>query len=254
MKVMQKVSVVLILLMIALVSIAVISPITTSLETHSEAIKQLDEEVDMVLKLTAGATGVSAVLTILPDDQCTPIASELAELAKAFLVVLSALYLEKYLISMVGFASFSIIIPAACALWGVGFFAERKVFKTIAYKLAIFALILYVAIPVSVSISSKIYNNYESSFEETLNQAERVTIGEEDANADKSVVERFTEWISNAAMTVVEYVTNLLSRFVDSIAVMLVVSCLIPVLVIFLFWMVVKIIFNINEKGITVIK
>lgn len=249
MKMLQKISVVLVLLVIALVSIAVVSPITTKLETHSEAIKQLDEEVDMVLKLTAGATGVSAVITLLPDDQCTPIASELAELAKCFLIVLSALYLEKYLITMVGFASFSLIIPGACALWGTGHFTDKKWLKSIAYKLAIFAVALYVVIPISVRVSERIYSNYETSFEETLNQAERVTIGKDDVNTDKGVVERFTDWISSAAMTVVEYVTSLLSRFVDSIAVMLVVSCLIPILVIILFWLLVKVIFNINEKG-----
>ena len=53
-------------------------------------------------------------------------------------------------------------------------------------------------------------------------------------------------WIENAAGTIVEYVTGLLSRFIEAIAVMIVTSCLIPILVIIFFIFLMKILFNVD--------
>ena len=258
--ILKKIMIVLALAAVALLSVNKLAPYSADPATHAHSIEQLDKEIDSVLKLSAGATGVSAAISLLPGDACTPISTQFADLVKYFLIVLSALYLEKYLVTLVGTVSFAFIIPLACAILACGLVFGKERLKVLSVKVALSAFALYLVIPVSVITSEAVYSSYESSLESTLDSANEITIEDDDA----SVVERFTSWIENAAVTVVDYVTDLLSRFVEAIAVMLVTSCLIPILVVLLFVWVEKLIFRndvyplvadgikINESGKTV--
>lgn len=238
----KKITLVLLLITIALISIVKITPVTTNEETHRHTIEQIDREIESVLKLTAGATGASAGISLLPDDQCTPIAEQFAELAKYFLVVLSALYLEKYLVTLLGYVSFSFIIPFACALLSGGIIFNREKIRSLSYKLFVTALAVFLAIPISVKTSEAIYDTYEGTIEQTISTADEISIVDEDAGA----IEKFVSWIENAAGTIVDYVTGLLSRFIEAVAVMLVTSCLIPILIIVFFAWLIKVFFKID--------
>lgn len=128
-KVMKKILIALALVLVAVISITKATSAATDPDKHEEIISQIDNEISTVLKLTAGAAGASAVVSLLPDDACTPIADELAEFSAYFLIVLSALYLEKYLVTVLGYASFSFLIPLACILWGFGYFVKKGTAK-----------------------------------------------------------------------------------------------------------------------------
>lgn len=243
-KVMKKILIALALVLVAVISITKATSAATDPDKHEEIISQIDNEISTVLKLTAGAAGASAVVSLLPDDACTPIANELAEFSAYFLIVLSALYLEKYLVTVLGYASFSFLIPLACILWGFGYFVKKGTAKSVAYKLLICAIAIYLMIPVSARVSQLIYSNYETSIESTIEESNRISVSE--AGDDAGLLEKFKTWISNAALTVSEYVTGLLSRFVDALAVMLVTSCLIPILVVLFFAWLIKALFNVQ--------
>lgn len=242
MKIYRKITAVLALIAFALFSVSRITPMTTDVKTHEHSIDQIDKEIDSVLKLTAGATAASAGISLLPDDSCTPIAQQFAELAKYFVVVLSALYLEKYLVTLLGVVSFLYIIPSACVILCAGIICNRARLISLSARLIVTALAIYFTIPLSVCVSEKIYNTYENSIEETIISADRISIVSE----DEGVIDKFISWIANAAGTVVDYVTSLLSRFIEAIAVMIVTSCLIPILVIVFFLWIIKVLFSLN--------
>ena len=103
-------------ILVALASIFVIAGYAASPEFHAATIASLDEKTGTVLELTAASTAASAAITLLPGDTATPIADKLAELSSYFLIVISAIYLEKYLTTITGYAAFVILIPAACLL------------------------------------------------------------------------------------------------------------------------------------------
>ena len=248
MEILKKSAIGLLLAAVALFSIAVITPAAVKQSNHMHTYEQLDKEISNTLKLTAGATAVSAVITLLPDDTCTPIAEQFAELGTYFVVVLSALYLEKYLITILGFVAFSILIPLVCLIFGIGIIGKKEKANLFALKLGIFAILIYFLIPISVKTSEAIYNTYESTLEDTLTTATEITVTDEDAGA----VEKFLSWIKNAAVTVVDYVTDLLSRFVEAVAVMMVTSCLIPILVVLLFSWLMKLLFKIDISFIDI--
>ena len=84
-------------LIIALLSVFVFARFTTSTEYHAKTIQSLNEKKTTVMELTAASTAASAAITLIPGDTGTPIAEKLADLSSYFLVVLCALFLEKYL-------------------------------------------------------------------------------------------------------------------------------------------------------------
>ena len=110
-EILKKTAIALLLAAVALFSITVITPAAVNVDHHRNTFEQLDKEIGNTLKLTAGATAVSAVITLLPDDTCTPIAEQFAELGTYFVIVLSALYLEKYLITILMRAHFRRPLP-----------------------------------------------------------------------------------------------------------------------------------------------
>lgn len=239
-----KIIIALALTLIALISIVNITPLAVAKSTHAKSIKQIDQEISTVLELSAGAAGASAVLSLLPDDTCTPVANQLAEFGTYFLIVLSALFFEKYMITTVGYLSFTIIVPVICLLLGIGIIGRKKSFNYFAVKLMVVALALYFALPLSVKVSEVIYRNYESSIQETINEA--TTIGDNGKTSEGS--NQIKEWIKESSEKVVDYISNMLSSFVEALAVMIVTACVIPILVlVFVFWLI-KAIFGIKSK------
>ena len=69
---------------------------------NKETIKYLDEKKTTALELSASATAVSTLITLAPGDDGTPVANKLMDLAGYFLIVVSAIYLEKYLLAYSG--------------------------------------------------------------------------------------------------------------------------------------------------------
>lgn len=113
-------------LLIACISIFVLAKYAASPELHANTIRSLDEKKTTVMELTAASTATSAAITLIPGDTATPIAEKLADLSGYFLIVLCAIYLEKYLVTITGYAAFVVLIPAACVLYSSSVFVKRK--------------------------------------------------------------------------------------------------------------------------------
>ena len=102
---------VVVLICTALVSAFWAAPKYSDPVERKEAIEYLDEKRNTVLALTTASTTASTALTLLKDDWATPIANELAELSGYFMIILAAIVLEKYLITLSGLVVFQYIVP-----------------------------------------------------------------------------------------------------------------------------------------------
>lgn len=234
------------LLALALVSFFPIAQKMSQPQTFSHAIESLDKKQETVLELTAASTAASAAITLLPGDAATPIAEKLADLSGYFLIVLCAIFLEKYLLTITAGAAFRVLLPLACVLLAASLFFYRDTLRMIAKKLALFGLALVLIIPTSVWVSDTIEDTYRASIGATIESAKQTTdaIGEAtDDNADSDtktgLFSKVTEGISSAATAAVDKLKHVLNDFLEALAVMLVTSCLIPVLVlVFFVWLV----------------
>ena len=233
------------LLALALVSFFPIAQKMSQPQTFSHAIESLDKKQETVLELTAASTAASAAITLLPGDAATPIAEKLADLSGYFLIVLCAIFLEKYLLTIMAGAAFRVLLPLACLLLAASLFFYRDTLRMIAKKLALFGLAVVLIIPTSVWVSDTIEDTYRASIGATIESAKQTTdaIGEAtDDNADSDtktgLFSKVTEGISSAATAAVDKLKSVLNDFLEALAVMLVTSCLIPVLVlVFFVWL-----------------
>lgn len=232
---------------IALISVFVLTKYAASPEFHEKTIASLDEKKKTVMELTAASVAASTAVTLIPGDTAVPIAEKLADLSSYFLIVLCAIYLEKYLLTITGFVAFRILIPAACLLYIISLFRKRDLCRQLVVKLTVFALAIAAVIPAGVKVSDMIEATYESSIQDTLASAKEATEEiEEKTEESGGVLSNFVDKLKDGVSGIVTKVETLINNFVESLAVMLVTSCLIPVLVLLFFVWITKLIIGVN--------
>ena len=284
-------------LIVALLSILVIARFASSVAFHAGTIASLDEKKATVMQLAAVSTGASAAITLIPGDVMTPIADKLADVSSYFIIVICAIYLEKYLLTITGYATFYILVPMGCVVQSLHALMPRRGLDQIAKKLILFGLAIVLVIPASVGVSGMIERTYSESIEITMNQAMQATesvtdsieeavgatdessvsgeaaaaegttgTGQQESGSDESQAEDRPWWhiFSDASETVTNTVQdafdstvngvevkidefkNMLNNMMEALAVMIVTSCLIPIIVLLFFVWLIQVILNVN--------
>ena len=242
------------LVLAAALSIFALAPVMTRPETYQGSLAALQEKQTTVLELTAASTAASAAITLLPGDIATPVAEKLADLSGYFLIVLCAIFLEKYLLTITASAAF--LFPLACLLGAAYVCSQKRFFRVLAWRLACFALALVLVIPSGIYASSMIERTYQASISETLedakkNVAEVETDATTEADTDQQsglsgLFSKVKDSIGSAASGTLEKFKQTLNDLIEALAILLVTSCLIPILVILLFLWLFKLIIGID--------
>ncbi|NLV88781.1 MAG: beta-carotene 15,15'-monooxygenase [Tissierellia bacterium] len=248
--------IIIILILIGLFSRFLVAKLVTDPSFNAATIESLEEKKTTVLKLAATMTASSTALSLLPGDVALPIANQMAELNKYFIMVISAIILEKVLVSVVGHVTFSYIIPIACLL-GIGYlYLKLDIIRNLAIKLAIFGIVIFAAIPVSIRISDLIYSTHQASLEQTVEIANEnkeyiEEKKEEFAEEDKNWMERVGNYLSNftskiglGMSEIVKKGEDTLNKYIDAIAVLIISTCVIPIIVLLFFAWIIKILFG----------
>lgn len=274
---------------VALFSATFFGGLLSSPDTYAGALATLDAKRDNVMALISSSAGLSTAISAIPDDTGTPIASELADLSKDFLVVLSAIYLEKYALTVLGFVAFRVLVPLGCLL-GIGGVAAgagsgaRRTLLRVGAKVAVLGIALFLVVPASVAVSDLIDSTYETSVATAAQSADRIaqdisgeaqdgsdgtangdaTSGDGNAGSDNGggglwnpleaitqVPSMVTDTVTNAISSAQRALNDLLEAF----AVMVVTSCVVPLLTLALFLWLVSVILGVNtEAPLRVIK
>ena len=250
-------------LIVALMSFFVIAPIASSPDTHASTISSLDQKRESVLALIAGATAASAAVTAIPDDVGTPIAEKLVDIGGDFLIVLTTIYLEKYLLTILGWAAFGILIPLGClcliAAALLGSPGMRKVSLQLSAKLTVFGLAIFLVIPASVAVSGMIEETYSESVQEVTAMAEEAetkaqaieeetAAAKEKADGDENILEKLMAPVNDKVDQLTGEAQESLNGFIEAFAVMIVTSCIIPVLVLVFFLWLAKVLLGVNVE------
>ena len=235
----KKIMIVALVLLVGIISFTKIAPAAADPANHKHSIEKTEEKIASVMTLSGGAAATSATLSLLPGDMCTPLAEQLAELAKYFLLILSALYLEKFLISLSGYISFMVLIPLACLFVCAAVITDKKNLTRTAAKIALIGVIIFGIVPASVKLSDMVYQTQAAKVNETIDQYNGLEI---EGDSDSGLFSEFT----NITTESIERVTDFLDNLLESLAVMIVTSCVIPLLVFFFLVWLVKVIFSAN--------
>lgn len=266
------------ILVIALVSVFGLAETASTPETYTHTIASLDEKKATVTGMLTASTAASATISFAGGERGSVIAQKLADLSGYLLVILAAIYLEKYLLTTIGGAFFGILVPVCCLMLAVALLLGRgqqaaKTLKSLSARLLAFGLALFLAVPASVGVSDSIEATYAASTVETAAVAEAVA---DDAAAEGEVAvsvegvegedpsilgwlqgkwtsfnDKASEVVSDAGDAVAGLLENgkgLLAGFIEAIAIMIITSCVIPILVVVLFLWLAKVILGLDLK------
>ena len=247
-------------LAIALVSFFAVAPVLSSPEFHADTLATLDEKRANVVALAAASAGASVTIELLPlpdpfGDVGNAIAAELAGLSSDFGIIVAAILLEKYLLTVLALAAFKVLVPLACVLYAAGAWRPRLEPKlgAIATKMVALAVVLMLVVPLSVQVSQII----DETFETSVAMAEAGLLDENAAELDETVADeglwnRITGALNDAtdtAANATEWATLKLENLMEAFAVMLITSCVIPILVVVLALWAVNLILGVNVQG-----
>lgn len=246
-------AIVLLLALTVVLSCTVIGSRLTDPESYLHTIQVLDKNRATVLGLSAASAAASAAVSALPDDICSPLAQEISEFTTWFLLILSVIYLEKYLLTIFGAAACYLLIPVGCSALLIHCFFPHTGLRSIGTKLVALGAVLLLVIPTSVWVSDQINDIYAQSIELTVQSANAVSdnlIGEmaDENEENTTVIDEAKEILGDVSGSVADVIgqfKNVLNRFVEATAVMIVTTCLIPILVILFFGWIVKTLFSV---------
>ena len=143
-------------------------------EFHHKDIAYLEEKQNNAKALSASASAASVLISLLPEDTATPLANQIAEIGRDFLIVLSALAAEQYLLTITGRITFCWLIPIALGILILFVLMRRKLFLQIGVKLAIAGCVLYMLVPLTLRITRLVDGPYEEAVDKSLQQSKEI--------------------------------------------------------------------------------
>lgn len=249
------------LVVLALLSGFVARPHFADTKTWDSTIEVIDQKKGNVLALTTSCVALSAGITALPGDTGTPVAEQLAQLSGNLGIVLAVLYLEKYLLTILWSVGLGILIPFALVLFAVslgihGRWSTSAVLRRVATRVLVVAVIGMALVPASVWVSQKVDETYRVSIEQAEQKAadaadttdksaetsSKSNKKKSETTESKNVLEQLTDGASNLVTSVTsgakqmtDEIVRQVTDLIEGVIVMIVTSCVIPLLVLVAF-------------------
>ncbi|MCW6667289.1 hypothetical protein NHG34_06935 [Aerococcaceae bacterium NML190938] len=261
-------------LLIAFISFQMIANSQMIMNINHRAVIDLDEKKETVMALIFASGGASMSLEAIPTEVGTNISENIADLTMYLAIVLGGIWLQKYLLSVTGILAFKILVPIAFVLLASNIFLGREEIRNLVKKLLLFAVLIFGLIPSSVWVSNHIESYYtvstsisidklvnDSNFieqsTEQLTQQETEVVEENKNLWDQisGVVGSATEQVStfvgnviNVAGEIKEKAETFLGNMIEAVVVLIITTCVMPILVCFLFLWGINLIFGLNLK------
>lgn len=260
-------------IILALLSYFVLSKWATSADTYKGVINTLNHTQNKALKLTALSSVLATGAASLPGDATTPVANKLADMSSYMVIVYVAILIEKYLLTLTGFIATKILMPIGFGLAAIGGFLRKISWKDFIYRIAlkcvISGLLVWALVPSSAWVTNWITDTYEK-VEAVTSDLSDENQAAEDKNSDKkaeesqkengdsefSILGTLSDFADQAGDTVkkagqavpekIEEFENALNQMIEKVAVLIVTTCVIPILVLLAFLWIFKIITGLN--------
>lgn len=239
------------LVVLALLSGFVARPHFADTKTWDSTIEVIDQKKGNVLALTTSCVALSAGITALPGDTGTPVAEQLAQLSGNLGIVLAVLYLEKYLLTILWSVGLGILIPFALVLLAVslgihGRWSTSAVLRRVATRVLVVAIIGMALVPASVWVSQKVDETYRVSIEQAQQKAadaadsdsSKASKKKTESTESKNVLEQLADGasglvtsVTSGAKQMTDEIVQQVTDLIEGVIVMIVTSCVIPLLV-----------------------
>ena len=136
--------------------------------------------------------------------------------------------------------AFMVLIPFACVFEGVAMIAKNEVWKGLAVRILILALSIAFVIPCSTHLADYVAADLTEYVEETILETEAGANKMEQAmksgDDSKTIFEKLSELFLtaiNGVSDLIRYLKNTIQRCMNSIAILILTDCLMPVITFF---------------------
>ena len=262
-----------ILIIIAGILFFVVSKWASSVDSYTKILDTLNAMQKKALALTGASTALATGAAAIPGDATTPLANKLMDMAGYMVIVYAVIIIEKYLLTLTGYLAFKILIPVALLiLVGTQFMNEEWHYflKKIASKAILIGVALWLLVPTSVFVTNTINDTYANShisenkmIEKSTKTQETEAKSEEKKTKKESTsimhfAKQFTDNVKsvakdagNAVSGKVEEFQEAFNQMIERIAVMIVTTCVIPLVVLFSFTWILKLITGLNIPSLS---
>ena len=218
-----------------------------------ETLDSLEDSKITVMEFSGATIAASLAITALPDDFGSSLANTLTDMNKYFVLIFAVLYVERLIVVEGMKLSFVYIIPIACGLYILAVLSGKAFFRNLAAKLMILGLAVVFVIPISTHFTEKVCEDYLVYVDETIEEAnagaekvgEAMASGEEGASIFDKLSDAFKTAIQGVS-DLLKYFENILKKCVNSIAIMIVTTFVLPMLILLLFRWLLKELFSLN--------
>lgn len=238
----EKLAKCLVAVFVIVLSIFVLSvkvPETALFEETKESIK---ESTETVMEFSGATIAASLALSAFPNDFATPLAGTLSDLNTYFIFIFAVLFVEKLIVVEGVKIAFVYIIPAACILYILYEVLGKEFFKNFAIKMLVLGLAVIFVIPISTHFTEIVCADYLDYVDQTIEEANAGADKVNEVMASKEDEGTIFDKLSEAFKTAIQGMTDLLAYFegvakrsVNSIAIMIVTTFVLPMLTLFLF-------------------
>ena len=228
------------LILIAVVSFFFVASLLPKSGFVRDSLQSVEDSSGTVMEFSAATLSTSLAISALPDDFATPLADSLADMNTYFVAILVVLFLEKILIQYGIKVAFTILIPLACVVGALFVVTKRRPLKGLAVRICILGLAVAFVVPCSTHITNIVASDLSDYVDETIQETEKsagkLNEAMESGAEDQTIFER----LSDLFQTAVNGLSDLMTHFQDtirkcmnSIAILILTNCLMPLLTIF---------------------
>ncbi len=241
---MQKEKLVKILFMIFLMvlSFSVLTRIIPESKFVQDTIQHLEESQNTIMRFSGTTIATSLSLSALPNDFASPLASTVSDLNTYFIFIFAVLFVEKLVVIEGIKIALVWMIPAACILYIAAILTSKEMFKNFAKKLLILGISIIMVIPISTHFTETVCADYLTYVDETIEEADaganKINELMAEENEDATFFDKLTDAFKTAIRDVndlLAYFKNVVKKCVNSVAVMIVTTFVLPMLTMLLF-------------------
>lgn len=216
-------------------------------------VESLEKSRTKIMEFSGATIATSLAMSALPDDFASPLANTLTDMNTYFIFIFAVIFVEK-LIVMEGIKlAFTYIIPIALVLYIFGMLLTMDRVKGFGIKLFVFGMAVVLVIPISTHFTEKVCEDYLVYVDETIKEANdgaqkvnEIMSTEED---ESTIFEKLSAAFKTAMKEMsdlLEYFENVLKKCVNSIAIMMVTTFVLPLFVLFVFKWLLHELFSLN--------
>ena len=228
--------------LIAVLSFFVLSEKIPQTQFVQTSLESVEKSKTTVMEFAGATLATSLAISALPDDFASPLAESLADMNKYFIFILIVLFVERLILMQGIKVSFLAIIPVGCLLYAFGCAIRREFFINFGKKIGLLGLALVLVIPCSTHVTNYVGKEYLEYVDETIQDTQKGsdTINEIVLNEDteQTIFEKLSGAFKTAiqgAKDLLQYFNNMIKKCMNSIAIMIITTFLLPLLNLFFF-------------------